>query len=200
MKIKRKGCYNYDLGWHQNHSSIVVAKAAEANMVHGKDITQFIIEHAKTNPWDFLLRAKAPRSARILAGQTNDKVTTPYVSDIDSISRNEGERFVPNITRYYVSTNGEYLTKIMTPTSLQIDNWNNVPHWYHVDTNAHKCAKKAPSGKWIEGPKPSEMPPMRRIGIESGSRITECNKIVGDLTLPNLDISYYVNQVEKLII
>lgn len=44
------------------------------------------------------------------------------------------------------------------------------------------------------------MPPMRRIGIESGHRVTTCNSIPGELELSGLDISYYVNQVEKLVI
>lgn len=209
-KIKRVGAYAYEradenpatreLPWHKNHGAIVVAKAAEAHMVHGKDITQFIINHAKTDPWDFLLRAKAPRSARVLACETDTKVVTPYVDDIDTVALHDGESMVPNITRYYVSTDGVYLMKLMSPTAKQIENWNTVPHWYHVDSGIHKCTKKAPSGKYIEGTKPSDMPPMRRIGIESGHRVTTCNSIPGELELPGLDIGYYVNQVEKLVI
>lgn len=208
--IKRIGAYAYEradenpatreLPWHKNHGAIVVAKAAEAHMVHGKDIAQFIINHAKTEPWDFLLRAKAPRSARVLACETDTKVVTPYVDDINTVTLHDGESLVPNITRYYVSTSGVYLTKVMTPTAVQIENWNTVPHWYHVDTGAHKCAKKAPSRKWVEGTKPSEMPPMRRIGIDSGHRVTVCNSIPGELVLTGLDVSYYVKAVEKLVI
>ncbi|AGI61816.1 DNA polymerase [Vibrio phage JSF3] len=189
-----------ELPWHKNHSAIVVAKAAEAHMVYGKDITQFIINHAKTDPWDFLLRVKAPRSARVVACESNEKVTTEYVEDIDLVELRDGETLVPNITRYYASIDGVYLYKIMAPTAVQIDNWNNVPHWYHVDTGTHKCAKKAPSGKWVEGTKPSDMPPMRRIGIDSGVKLRLCNTIVGELALHCLDINYYVKQAEKLVI
>lgn len=209
-KVKRIGTYAYvraeedistrELPWHKNHSAIVVAKAVEAHMVHGKDITQFIINHAKTDPWDFLLRAKAPRSARVAACESNEKVVTEYVDDIGLVELREGETLVPNITRYYASIDGVYLYKIMKPTVVQIDNWNNVPHWYHVDTGVHKCAKKAPSGKWVKGTKPSGMPPMRRIGIDSGVKLTLCNTIVGELVLRGLDINYYVRQVEKLVI
>lgn len=208
--VKRIGAYAYEradenpatreLPWHKNHSAIVVAKAAEAHMVHGKDIANFIINHAKTDPWDFLLRAKAPRSARVLACQSNSKVVTEYVDDIDTIDLLTGERVVPNITRYYVSNEGEYLFKVMKPTALQFENWETVPHWYHIDTGTHKCAKKAPSGKWAEGPKPTEKPPMRRIGIESGFKVEICNTIDGDLTLPGLNIDYYVKATEKLVI
>lgn len=208
--VKRIGAYAYvraeednstrELPWHKNHSAIVVAKAAEAHMVYGKDITQFIINHAKTDPWDFLLRAKAPRSARVVTCESNEKVVTEYVDDIGLVELRDGETLVPNITRYYASIDGVYLYKIMKPTTVQIDNWNTVPHWYHVDTGAHKCAKKAPSGKWVEGTKPSDIPPMRRIGIDSGHRVTVCNSIPGELVLTGLDVSYYVKAVEKLVI
>lgn len=69
-----------------------------------------------------------------------------------------------------------------------------------IGTGAHKCAKKAPSGKWVEGTKPSDMPPMRRIGIDSGVKLTLCNTIDGELVLSGLDIDYYVKQAEKLVI
>lgn len=44
------------------------------------------------------------------------------------------------------------------------------------------------------------MPPMRRIGIESGHWVTTCNSIPGELELHGLDVSYYVKDVEKLVI
>ena len=47
-KIKRKGAYQYeDLGWHQNHSALVIPKAAEAAMLHGKDIAEFVLSILK---------------------------------------------------------------------------------------------------------------------------------------------------------
>ena len=44
------------------------------------------------------------------------------------------------------------------------------------------------------------MPPMRRIGIDSGHRVTVCNSIPDELVLTGLDISYYVKAAEKLVI
>lgn len=64
----------------------------------------------------------------------------------------------------------------------------------------YKQIEKAPSRKWVEGTKPSEMPPMRRIGIDSGHRVTVCNSIPGELELTGLDVTYYVKAVEKLVI
>ena len=88
-KVKRKGAYEYELGWHQNHSALVVPKAAEAALIHGKDIRYFIEHHSDV--MDFMLRAKVPRSTRLEWG---------------------GEQ-IQNTTRYYVSTDGDILEKVM---------------------------------------------------------------------------------------
>lgn len=88
-KLKRKGTYEYDLGWHQNHSQMVVAKCAEAVLVHGADIEDFIRNH--NDVMDFMLRAKVPRSNKLLWG----------------------EEQIQNTSRYYVSNDGDTLEKIM---------------------------------------------------------------------------------------
>lgn len=92
-KVKRKGayCHSVDLGWHQNHSMQVVAKAAEAALVHNKDIRDFITSHEDIH--DFMLVTKVPRNSKLLWG----------------------DKQVQNITRYYVSTDGAPLTKVMPP-------------------------------------------------------------------------------------
>ena len=54
-KVKRKGAYTHgkDLGWHQNHSSQIVAIAAEAFLVHGDDIEDTIAIH--NDLFDFVM-------------------------------------------------------------------------------------------------------------------------------------------------
>lgn len=97
--VKRIGAYAYvtpiedpftrELGWHKDHSMRVVAMAAEAEMVRGIPVSEFIMNHQ--DPFDFMLSIKVPRSSRLEAdGHT-----------------------VQNTTRYYVSTRGVYLRKIM---------------------------------------------------------------------------------------
>lgn len=113
-KVKRKGAYQYDnLGWHQDHSALVVPKAAEAYMLYGTDIATFITNH--DNKWDFMLRAKVPRSSKLVM--------------VD----NEGnETLQQNICRYYASKAGGKLVKIMPaltpddePRRIGIDKeWN----------------------------------------------------------------------------
>jgi len=99
--IKRIGAYAYETWfdnqntrerqWHQDHSMLVVRKAAEAHMVHGTPIADFIMAH--NDPFDFCLSVKVPRSSRLEA----DGVT------------------IQNTTRYYVSKKGPSLTKVMPP-------------------------------------------------------------------------------------
>ena len=103
MKIKRKGAYTYlrpeeenaELGYHQNHSMLIVPKAAEAFLIHGIDLREYITNH--DNLYDFLLRAKIPRSSR-LVGRSED-----------------GDVNLQNTCRYYVSIEGVSLIKIMPP-------------------------------------------------------------------------------------
>lgn len=97
-KVKRKGayCHSVDLGWHQNHSMQVVAKAAEAALVHNKDICDFITSHEDIH--DFMLVTKVPRNSKLLWG----------------------DKQVQNITRYYVSTDGAPLTKVMPPLAKSL--------------------------------------------------------------------------------
>lgn len=92
-KVKRKGAYGHskDLAWHQNHSMQVVAKAAEAALVHGRDIREFIYTH--DDFYDFMMCVKVPRSSKLLWGDTK----------------------VQNVSRYYISIDGVPLTKMMPP-------------------------------------------------------------------------------------
>lgn len=100
-KRKRIGAYAYvtphddpytrERQWHQDHSALVVRKAAEAAMCDGADVAQFIMSHR--DPFDFMLSIKVQRSGRLLHGNEN----------------------VQNTSRYYISTNGASLTKILPP-------------------------------------------------------------------------------------
>jgi len=99
-KVKRKGAYQYeDLGWHQNQSALVIPMAAEACMLQGVPINEFIMKHAESqdNKWDFMLRTKVPRSSRLV------------------LVKDEQEIPLQNICRYYPCKDGGKLVKIMPP-------------------------------------------------------------------------------------
>ena len=97
--VKRIGAYAYEtplenpttreLGWHKDHSNRVSIMAAEAQMVRGVSVEDFIMNHR--DPFDFMLSIKVPRSSRLTHGETR----------------------VQNTSRYYVSTDGTHLTKFM---------------------------------------------------------------------------------------
>ena len=90
-KLKRKGAYEYKLGWEKNHSALVIPMAAEAAMVYGESVEDFIMNH--DNLHDFMLRSKVPRSSRLMLD----------------------DRQIQNVSRYYVSKTGGSLVKIMPP-------------------------------------------------------------------------------------
>jgi len=101
-KLKYKGAYcfttpladphGFDLDWHKNHGGVIIAKTAAAVLTQGVDPLEFLAHH--DDPLDFCFRAKIPRSSRL---ETDD-----------------GE-ILQNVTRYYISTEGVELTKVMPP-------------------------------------------------------------------------------------
>ena len=101
-KLKNKGAYEYkDLGWHKNHSSLVIPMAVEAKMLYGINIREFIMNHKE--PFDFLLRTKVPRNSSLV-----------LVKDDVDIQ-------LQNICRYYPCKSGGKLIKIMPPLEGDTD-------------------------------------------------------------------------------
>lgn len=105
-KIKRVGAYQWytpidngppERGWHQDLSALIVPKAAEAVMLRGESLEDFIRSH--TDPFDFMLRAKVPRSSRL----------------------EHGGKVTQNICRYYIAADGEKLVKVMPPVESKPD-------------------------------------------------------------------------------
>jgi hypothetical protein len=103
-KLKRKGTYEYNVQYHQDPSSRIVAKAAEAYLVRGENITEFITNHR--DPYDFCIRAKVPRSNNLVMEWPALGVELPMA----------------NIVRYFVSKAGGTLTKI-SPAKGKAGTW-----------------------------------------------------------------------------
>ena len=94
-KVKRKGAYQYeDLGWHQDQGGLVIPKAAEAHMLYGADIKEFITKH--DDNYDFMMRVKVPRSSSLVL----------VMADGSEVKQQ-------NISRYYACNAGADLIKIM---------------------------------------------------------------------------------------
>ena len=99
-KVKLKGAYEFmdfdKLGWHKNHSAMVIPMAVKAHLVDGIDYEEFIRLHE--NKFDFMLRTKVPRSSKLV-----------LVVDEEDLP-------LQNICRYYpAKEGGGKLIKIMPP-------------------------------------------------------------------------------------
>lgn len=99
-KVKLKGAYEFmdfdKLGWHKNHSAMVIPMAVKAHLVDGIDYEEFIRLHE--NKFDFMLRTKVPRSSNLVL--VIDGEDTP----------------LQNICRYYpAKEGGGKLVKLMPP-------------------------------------------------------------------------------------
>ena len=179
-EAKLKGAYAHDLEWHQNHSSIIVAKAAEAALVHGTDIREYITGALDVNDiFDFFLRAKVPRSNRLLYG---------------------GEQ-VSNIVRYYISTGGDVLEKIM-PAAGPIGEYKRANKLTDVFFNG--VLDEIGPGVWDERIHTKNMSVYdeRKSGINSGWKVQLCNDVeLHQVSHGFNDINYewYIKEAEKLV-
>ncbi len=152
-KLKRKGAYEYEIDWHQNHSSLVVQKAVEAHLVRHIPIEKFVTEH--DDVYDFFLRTKVPKSSRLMWGDEQ----------------------IQNTTRYYISSDGHPLVKIMPPLPSKLENGER--HF-----KQHKKGNKKDDGQW-------NVTPMNTIGevnnIDHDWYINEAKKLVEPLYSGLLD-------------
>lgn len=179
-KIKRKGkyCYGDDLALHQNHSEQVVAKAAEAALIHGTDVTEFIYNHSNTR--DFMLGTKVPRASKLALQVDGEDV------------------IVPNVVRYVVSTNGYPMNKVMPAAGPegQYKRANGLTDDYY-----HSVLNEIGYGVWdarIHTKNKSKFE-TRRIGINTGYKVTVCNNIQ-ILQHVSINYDYYITQANKLVL
>ena len=170
-EIKTKGAYSYDKEWHQNHSALVIAKAATAYIVYGTAPEIFIRQHIDL--FDFCMLAKVPRSSKLLYG----------------------EIAIQNTSRYFVATVGEYLTKQMPPTASQIAK-HKADLLIENDPFETWAEKIKVVGYW-GGKVPATCPP-RLISINKNQRVQVCNDI--KYANPELIcFDYYISETHKLI-
>src|SRR5690554_1976788 len=179
-KIKHKGRYQIDgFGWHQNQSFLVVPKAAVACLLEGADIEDFILNH--DDKYDFWGRTKVPRSSRLVG----------EVWDDDGIIE---EQQLQNICRYYVSNDGVTLTKVMPPLpgkEKEVGVYEKDGKRQYATTPT--AANKLERNEWVKVDTINE----RRIGINTGQKVTICNNIKdykGDI-----NYQWYIDQARKLV-
>jgi hypothetical protein len=173
-KLKRKGAYDYKPEWHKNHSSLVIARAAEAALVYDHDPDDFIRNH--DDPWDFLLCVRVPKSSRLMYGDEQ----------------------VQNTSRYYLSTDGRPLVKIMPPLPKTPDKWRKIG--IHAEGLAEPQGARKNYHCSICGPSvifPTKKSFEEHNAAEHSRRVRLCNTFRGDL--PGIDLDYYRSEAEKLL-
>jgi len=181
---KRIGAYTHEtqrenpatreVQWHKDHSALVVPKAAEAEMIHGVPVRDFIMNHA--DPYDFMLRSK-------VSGKTRQRlfpagsVDTPAVPETDvthtdskgnvvqhMIFEPDAGMWLQKLTRYYIAKNGHPLQTV------------------HKPAPAAAMRRKE-----------------RIIGVCVGWNVATCDD-VSEFDPANLDHEWYINEAEKLVI
>jgi len=204
-KLKRIGAYAHvtaeensgtrELPYHKDWSARVVALAAEAALVHGADIREFITGH--TDVFDFFLRTKVPRNSTLEWG---------------------GQQ-VSNIVRYYISTDGKPLEKVM-PAKGQPGEYKRANSL--TDDFFNEIIAEVGPGVWDARihTKNKSTYEERRIGINTGWNVTVCNRlpesIVGyppddyfdnpewnreheQYAFKDLNHEWYIKETEKLV-
>jgi len=189
-KLKRIGAYAYEtadenpgtreLPYHKNWGTRVVQKAAEAFLVSDTPIRKYVENH--TDIYDFFNSTKVPGGSTLEWG---------------------GET-IPNICRYYCSTDGEKLEKVMPATgpigafkrASKVDEtlYNSVlaeTGYYAWDERIHTKNKSTYNE--------------RRMSLDAGWLTTICNNVTNEEFVQsnyhpeNLNYEYYIQKAEKLV-
>ena len=172
--LKCKGAYQYDgLEWHKDHSAIIIQRAVVEYLTDGVPVEQSI--RACSDPFDFMIKAKAPGSNYIL----------------------HGAETVQSTTRYYVSTNGEPLVKVAPPILGarvgQYKRKNGISAAYYNEVLAEV------GDEWDERihTKNKSVYVERRTEYQKGYKTTICNDS-SHFDFSTLNYQYYIDQAEKL--
>lgn len=191
-KLKRIGAYAHvtaeenpgtrELPYHKDWSARVIALAAEAALVRGVDIREFVTHH--TDMFDFFLRTKVPRSSTLEWG---------------------GEQ-VSNIVRYYISTKGRSLEKVMPVKGITGDykRANSL-----TDSYFNEVMNEIDHGVWdarIHTKNKKVYEDKKSEAINAGWNVMLCNNLDDLLVQPDggnsmLDLNHewYIAQAEKLV-
>jgi len=178
-KLKRKSayCYGEDLSPHQDHSSQVVAKAAEAALVHGEDVSEFIYEH--TILQDFMLGTKVTAGCFLV-----------------QLKEDGSDRVLPKIVRYVVTTDGESLYALRPATGPigQYKKANGISQELYEETMERNGYAHDPAVCTKNKSKYGE----RREGVQAGFKVSICNDIHSLKNL-NINYDYYIDRAERLV-
>lgn len=179
--LKQKGAYEWkELPHHKNQSALVVKAAAEAYIANGTDPEEFIRNHK--DKFDFMLRTKVPRSSKLVM-----------------VDEHGVDHQTQNICRYYVSTNGMDLVKVMPPLQpfKEEQVWINHEFMDEVVISSKTDIAKYEKKGYVLSHLTTTPCSDRRFEIEAGWKC----KVTNDINQFEWDINYqyYIERVWKLI-
>ena len=159
--------------WHKNFSNVVSVRAAVANMIDGIDIETFI--RTCCNPYDFCCAVKATGSSQLMWGS-------------QPVQKN---------TRYYISTDGEFLSKHMPPAGPV----GAYKRKTGVTEQEYNKIMSETGGQWDERvcTKNKSIYEERITGLCAGYKVTVCNNI-NDFNWNTVNYDWYIEEARKLII
>jgi len=173
-KLKCKGAYQYqDLEWHKDHSALIIPRAVVEYLVNGTPIDQTI--RGCSDKFDFMIKAKAPRSNYILYG----------------------DQVVQSTNRYYVSTDGKPLIKVSPPIL------GAKPGQYKrkngISTDYYRSVLAEVGEAWDERihTKNKSVYTERRTEYQKSYLTTLCNH-EREFNFNNVNYQYYIDQADKL--
>ena len=201
--LKRIGAYAHETAeenpatrevqWHKDHSSLVIPKAAEAALVRGEDIGEFIRNHA--DDYDFMIRTKVPRASNLVMRWPEYDVELPMAGTI----------------RHFASVNGGKLFNISPPKGIQ-GAWKRAnkltDSFYRNVVIELTGAKPYPPSTVVDS---QGLPHDERINTKNksqyderetsmikDSRHTDCSDVRG-FDRSTLNYDYYIAQATKLV-
>ena len=188
----------------------MVPKAAEAALLHGQCIRDFITTHPDIN--DFMLRTKVGRADQLI-----------WAKPINDSAVNEIEQ--QRITRYYIAKRGGSLTKVSPPTKgYKVGQWkraNSLTDQFYNGVRAELRAFVNDANNYVDvgtldisklpwderiNTKNKSKYDTRRTSINAGWLVAPCNDL-NDLLVPpdggdwmsNINYEYYIQAAEKLV-
>lgn len=161
------------VAWHKNFSNVASVRAAVANMIDGIDIETYL--RTCFNPYDFCCAVKATGKTQLVWGN-------------QQVQKN---------TRYYISTDGEYLSKVM-PAAGSVGQYKRKNG---VSEQEYNKIMAETNGEWdgrvCTGNKSKYEE--RVTGLAAGYKVTIVNDI-DDFDWNTVNYDWYVDEAKKLII
>ena len=191
---------NGELGWNQNHSALVVKKAAAAAILDGVPVREFIHNH--DDIFDFFLLAKVAKSDHL---HLRHDIKWNGVT----VFKNQLHQELQRTSRYLVTNDGHKLVKIMKPLKRRTPN---VQMYYrgwkskkisgcnkNLDVSSiHEYNNAISAGYVTKDGGSYDTGPQRQIGIDKEYLVTIYNNMTSD-DISDVNYNYYVTEAEKLV-